>query len=251
MLPAARGPSFATARVPGEQDEQSAPPCDPDQLYIDHAGGRMHNVWRSATQFLIVEDNRLFGATLVAKLGRWGTTTWATDYDEAMRSISERTYSVLFVDVRLPTRSGLDVLREFRRRHPATPAMVLTGYFEQADSVTACCLRAQYVVKPITLAALEAFVVACDCRERLASQAPPHRGYAVAAPSAAEREPPSSNLGFTRAEYAVYALLLERLSNREIAEILHISVETVRTHVHRVLAKLGVHSRIDAINARL
>jgi DNA-binding CsgD family transcriptional regulator len=50
----------------------------------------------------------------------------------------------------------------------------------------------------------------------------------------------------TRAEGTVLALLAEGLSNSTIAARLHVSVETVRTHVRRTLAKLGLHSRVQA-----
>jgi DNA-binding NarL/FixJ family response regulator len=67
-------------------------------------------------------------------------------------------YSAIFMDVWLPGGSGLDALKMFRLLHPGTPAMVLTGQFEHAHALTACALRAQYVVKPVSLAAIEAFV---------------------------------------------------------------------------------------------
>ncbi len=67
-------------------------------------------------------------------------------------------YSAIFTDVSLPGGSGLDALKMFRHLHPRTPAMVLTGQFDQAHALMACVLRAQYVVMPISLAAIEAFV---------------------------------------------------------------------------------------------
>jgi DNA-binding CsgD family transcriptional regulator len=52
--------------------------------------------------------------------------------------------------------------------------------------------------------------------------------------------------GLTRAECDVLAVLARGASNREIAATLHVSVETVKTHVQRILAKLGVASRVQA-----
>jgi DNA-binding NarL/FixJ family response regulator len=109
-------------------------------------------------KYLVVAENEPFARALRTKLQRWGEAAIARNYDEVVRMIRGRPYSAVFVDVCLPGGSGLDLLREFRRFHPRTPAMVLTGHFEQPHSVTACALRAQYVVKPISLAAIEAFV---------------------------------------------------------------------------------------------
>jgi DNA-binding NarL/FixJ family response regulator len=53
---------------------------------------------------------------------------------------------------------------------------------------------------------------------------------------------PESEL--TPREWEVYALLVEGLSNKEIAERLIVSVHTTKVHVHKVLAKLGVRDRI-------
>ncbi len=55
--------------------------------------------------------------------------------------------------------------------------------------------------------------------------------------------------GLTRAESAVLAGMADGLGNRALAERLHVSVETVRTHVRRVLGKLGLRSRTDAVLA--
>jgi DNA-binding CsgD family transcriptional regulator len=52
--------------------------------------------------------------------------------------------------------------------------------------------------------------------------------------------------GLTRAEASVLGCLAEGLSNREIAGRLHVSIETVKTHVQRILGKLGVESRTQA-----
>ena len=61
-------------------------------------------------------------------------------------------------------------------------------------------------------------------------------------------EPPAEPL--TRAETEVLRLLREGLSNAEIARRLFVSVPTVKTHVHRVLGKLGVSSRLQAATRR-
>jgi DNA-binding NarL/FixJ family response regulator len=171
-------------------------------------------------QFLIVEDDEGVGKTLKKTLERWVGVTWARNYDEAATAISNDVFSALIVDVRLEGPSAFDVLVKFRELHPRAPAMVLTGYFEQADTVTACALRAQYVVKPISTAALLAFV----------------SGTRGCVPGLSERERD----------------VLERLllgdTTKGIALGLGISESSVRVLIHRAKKKNGADSRRELLD---
>ena len=208
-------------------------------------------------EYLIVEDDEGFARTLQNILRPWGRAALARSYPEAIRAVRHGPHLALFVDKRLPGGSGLSVLEEFRQQQGRAPAMVLTGYFEQSDSVRACELGAAYVVKPISLAALETFVSTINQRESPPSERGPG-GFAIAGdyrvrlPS--EGSPQIVDSVYTRfsltpAEGNVYSLLASGLSNREISSRLGVSIETVRTHVHRIFSKLDVHSRAQAIVA--
>jgi DNA-binding NarL/FixJ family response regulator len=111
----------------------------------------------SRPQILLVEDNDGVGKTLKKTLEKWVDVTWARNFDEALAAFSTEVFAALITDVRLPGRSGFEVLEEFRKVQ-ASPAMVLTGHFDEEGSRRACELGAQYVAKPITLSALRAFV---------------------------------------------------------------------------------------------
>jgi two-component system response regulator RegA len=109
-------------------------------------------------RYLIVEDNEGFGKTLRNYLERWGSVTWTRTFDEAVAAIRVQAFSAVLVDVRLPGRSGFEVLEELRKAYPQVPVMVLTGYFEESHSRRACELGAQYVAKPISHAGLATFI---------------------------------------------------------------------------------------------
>jgi DNA-binding NarL/FixJ family response regulator len=145
-------PENGSARAPGDSGE-----------WVDgsrKSGKYLRSVVPSAAKqhFLVVEDRSGFANALKKTLERWGEVTWVRNLDEAVAAFSSGTFSALITDVRLPGRSGFEVLEEFRKLHPSTPAMVLTGYFDEDGSHRACDLGAQYVAKPITLSALMAFV---------------------------------------------------------------------------------------------
>jgi DNA-binding NarL/FixJ family response regulator len=62
-----------------------------------------------------------------------------------------------------------------------------------------------------------------------------------------EREARASIEQLTRREMQVLKALAEGLTNKEIADRLHMSVDTERTHMMNILSKLGVHSRLQAL----
>jgi DNA-binding CsgD family transcriptional regulator len=78
-------------------------------------------------------------------------------------------------------------------------------------------------------------------------RAPESQAFAIATIEAPQGESPPKRWRLTRAEAAVLRLLTEGLSNREIAGRLFVSLETVRTHVSRVLAKSGARSRAQLL----
>jgi DNA-binding NarL/FixJ family response regulator len=70
-----------------------------------------------------------------------------------------------------------------------------------------------------------------------------------AGPAPAPEAPAIERLGLTEREHAVLALVAEGKTNREIGETLYISEKTASVHVSRILAKLGVRSRVEAATA--
>jgi DNA-binding NarL/FixJ family response regulator len=137
--------------------------------------------------------------------------------EDARRAVRARTYSAAFVDVRLKPGCGFDVLADFREVQPRAPVMVLTGFFGGKDSVRACELRAQYVEKPVSLAAILAFVEA------------------------------ALHDLFTNREREVVRRLLLGQEVKVIASALRISESSVRAFIHRAKHKVGARSRRDLL----
>jgi DNA-binding NarL/FixJ family response regulator len=171
---------------------------------------------------LLVEDEEGVAKALKKTLEKWADLTWTRNYDEAVAAFLNRVSSALITDMRLDGPSGFLVLERFRELKPRTPAMVLTAYFDEADSIRACELGAQYVAKPITTLGLQRFV-----EEAKPEPLPVAPAYA----------------GLSLTEQKVYGLLAKRFSNREVADRLEISVETVKSHIKHIFKKLRVSSR--------
>jgi len=180
---------------------------------------RRPSEWQTIARphFLIVDDDEAFGRWLEITLRKWGDCTIVRNVAGASRALRARAYSAAFIDVRLEPGCGFAVLAEFRALHPRTPVVVLTGFFEGKDSVRACELGAQYVEKPISLAAVQAFV------------------------HAALHDP------FSDREREVVRRLLLGQEAKAIASALRISDSSVRAFIHRAKDKVGARSRRDLL----
>ncbi len=100
---------------------------------------------------LVVDDDEPF-RTRVARAfcDRGFEVTMAADYDEAIASAQVDTPELALVDLRLPTRSGLDVVRHLRELDETTLIVVLTGYGSIATAVESIKLgAATYLTKPV------------------------------------------------------------------------------------------------------
>jgi two-component system response regulator RegA len=100
---------------------------------------------------LVVDDDVTFRTRLVKALRDRGIdVTAAADYDEAMMVARNDTPEWALVDLRLPTRSGLDVVHALKALDPTTTIVVLTGYGSIATAVESIKLgAATYLTKPV------------------------------------------------------------------------------------------------------
>jgi two-component system response regulator RegA len=99
---------------------------------------------------LIVDDDQTFRERLARALVRRGyEVRTAANFDEAVALSEEESAELAVVDLRMPGRSGLDVLRELKRIDPSTKVVMLTGYGSIATTVDAMRLGAvNYLPKP-------------------------------------------------------------------------------------------------------
>jgi two-component system response regulator RegA len=104
----------------------------------------------SARSILLVDDDATFRVRLVRAFeARGWDARGAADAEEAIRSATQDSPEVAVVDLRMPGRSGLDVVRELKRIDPTTNVVVLTGYGSIATALEAVRLGAtHYLTKP-------------------------------------------------------------------------------------------------------
>jgi putative two-component system response regulator len=111
---------------------------------------------RSAAPALVVDDQPAVAATVAKWLEREGITCHvAHSGREALERASTCDYGLVFVDVHMPGESGLDLVRELKRRDPAIQAIIITGSTTLQTAVDALRLDADdYLIKPFEPGAL-------------------------------------------------------------------------------------------------
>jgi two-component system, OmpR family, response regulator QseB len=102
---------------------------------------------------LLIEDDELLGDGLKAGVEQTGyVVDWVRDGDAAQRAFERETYDLAVLDLGLPKRPGIEVLRWLRRRGNEVPVLILTATDGVADRVTALDAGADdYVSKPFDL----------------------------------------------------------------------------------------------------
>ncbi len=164
----------------------------------------------------------------------------AADGEEAVAAVLEYTPDVVLLDLRLPRLSGVDVMTQARAKGATSRFLVLTTYDSDDDIARALAAGAKgYLLKDATSHELMQAI-----REVM-------RGNAALEPSVAARvlarmhDTPSDELS-TR-EIDVLQRMVRGESNRAIALALHVSENTVKTHVSHIFSKLSVQSRAEAV----
>ena len=164
----------------------------------------------------------------------------AADGEEAVRLATESRPDVVLMDLLLPKLDGITATERIRQALPDTQVIALTSVLEDASVVGAVKAGAiGYLLKNAEAdELLSALHAAADGQVRLSPEASKRLMHEVRAPQSPEV--------LTERETEVLRLLAKGKANKEIARELKVSEHTVKSHVHSVLAKLGVLSRTQA-----
>ena len=199
---------------------------------------------------LIVDDHMLFRESLAFLLQREPdivVSGQAGTLAEARGLL--RGVDVAVIDLNLPDGNGQELIRELHALNPQGTALVLTGSTARQEVARAVEAGAAGVLqKSASPAALLSAVRRLRAGESLLA---PREVSELLGEAAQERErerEARAVLGqLTGREREVLQVLAEGLSDKEIAQRLHVSLQTVHTHMAHILSKLGVESRLRAL----
>lgn len=206
------------------------------------------------SSLLVVDDHEGIAVALAHLLETdgWAQVFVASDRRAAMELTARHRPDIVSVDLTLGQEHGLDLLNELRAAYPHLTLVVLTA--SGGADVAVRCLRAgasAFVPKSSDPADLVAAFAAAD--QGLTwlpnTMVGPIISLLLDPPPASVWEELVATL--SAREYGVLELMVAGMDRRAIAEELTISLNTVRTHVKNILAKLGVHASLEAVSLAL
>jgi len=176
----------------------------------------------------------------------------ATDGTEAVRICNKLRPDVVLMDVRMPEMDGIEATRTLIRAGDDGPRVLILTTFDLDEYVydALCAGASGFLLKDCTAERLFDAVRVIAVGEALL--APGITRRLIREFATQRRTPPASLVAIptlTSRETEVLRLVAEGLSNLEIAARLVITEETVKTHVSRVLTKLGLRDRTQAVIA--
>ncbi len=200
---------------------------------------------------VLADDHRMLREGIRALLERQDdikVVGEAADGREAVRLVSQLCPDVVVMDVSMPLLNGIEATRQIRRDCPTARVLTLTVHESQ-----------DYVAQLLAAGASGYIIKRAGGDDLVSAVRAVHRGEAFLHPSIAkvviqdyvQRLQAGQGLSaqdvLTDREREVLQLIAEGYTNREIADLLHLSIKTVQSHRSNIMRKLDLHDRGELI----
>jgi DNA-binding NarL/FixJ family response regulator len=221
----------------------------------------MNPLSAASSTILIVDDHELVRLGVRALLQSLGSLSdpavnvlEAGSLTEALALYEDHQHEIDLVlfDLQLPDTHGLSGLTTIYGRYPDARVVVLSGVGDQASAQRELAQRAlaagacAFLPKTANLREVVSFIRACGLVGGDAGDSLPRRLKDSFQPGQSLLEDASKTLAARH--LPVFRLILEGMSNKEIAETLHLSEGTVKNYVSTILLRLGIRSRARLIS---
>ena len=204
-----------------------------------------------AIRVLICDDHALFRRGLIMVLESEegiDVVAEAEDGEEAITKAEESAPDVVLMDVRMPRMSGIEATRAIADAVPSAKILMLTVSDEEEDLYEAVKAGATgYLLKEISIEEVANAIRAVVTGQSLISPSMASKLLSEFNNLAKQAQQKILVPKLTDRELQVLKLVAQGMSNREVAEDLFISENTVKNHVRNILEKLHLHSRMEAV----
>lgn len=211
-------------------------------------------------RILLVEDDELIGDGIATGLRDEGNAVdWVLDGDAALAALATHEYAAVVLDIGLPRRNGLEVLRRMRAGGDGTPVVVLTARAAVAERVAGLDAGADdYLGKPFSLDELTARLRALA--RRASGRASPvlKSGDIELDPAAHAVTVSGQPVALSAREFTLMQLLMENagrvLPRERLEQALYgwneeVESNAVEVHIHHLRRKLGKESIVTVRGA--
>ncbi|WP_128381426.1 response regulator [Streptomyces cavernae] len=206
------------------------------------------------TRIVVADDHEVVRAGFAGLLGTqpdFTVVAVASDGAEAVRVCAEQSPDVVLMDVRMPGMDGIQATARLTADGGGPRVLILTTFDLDEHVYDALAAGASgFLLKDVTAERLFDAVRVIAAGEALLAPTVTRRLIEQFARQRPQSPPLSAGLpGLTPRETEVLKLVARGLSNPEIGARLQVSEETVKTHMSRILAKLGLRDRTQAVVA--
>jgi two-component system response regulator NreC len=171
----------------------------------------------------------------------------AEDGHTAVKLVKQLDPDIVLMDIAMPLLNGIEATRQIKRDNPRTKVLILTMHENE-----------EYIRQLLAVGAVGYILKDAAARELLGAIRAVHRGEAVLSPAITrlviedylrwgDLQPENDSSGLSPREREVLQLVAEGYTNKQIAEILSISIKTVQTHRLNMMSKLDLHDRGELI----
>lgn len=240
------GADLSSPGAPRRTEGQARPDAGMGQRALGKPGGAP-----GPLRIIVADDHEFIrrGVRGLLEARGWTVVSEATNGREAIEQTAHLLPDVVILDIAMPLLNGLDAARQIRKRAPNTEILILSmhdseelvrsvlgagikGYVLKSDAahnlVTAVETLSRH--KPFFTSNISTILLDAYLRDTIHADVPAPK---VEEPTTRERE--------------IIQLLAEGKSNKEIADLLAVTVKTVETHRSNLMRKLHLHSLADVI----